>query len=85
MRPPEIVWSRRQLFRTALAGATLARNAAFADVVTTFAEPPQDAKMILYYWWFGPSQTAEQVIRELDAMAQIFRASVMPPQRFTSG
>ena len=24
--------------------------------------------MILYYWWFGPSQTEAQVIRELDAM-----------------
>lgn len=67
MKLLEILWSRRQLFRTALAGA-LARNAAFADVATTFAEPPQDAKMILYYWWFGPSQTEAQVIRELDAM-----------------
>ena len=67
MKLPEILWSRRQLFRTAWAGA-LARTAAFADVTTTFAEPPQDAKMILYYWWFGPSQTEAQVIRELDAM-----------------
>src|SRR5690349_12480898 len=67
MNLPEIRWSRRQLFRTTLAG-TLARNAAFADVATTFAEPPQDSQMILYYWWFGPSQTEAQVIRELDAM-----------------
>jgi hypothetical protein len=39
-----------------------------ASSSSAFPEPPADARMTAWYFWFGPSQTASQVSRELEAM-----------------
>ncbi len=61
-------WTRRDFWRAALALSTLPAPA--AGTLPSFLNPPEDAKMILYYWWFGPSQTESQVFRELRAMQE---------------
>jgi hypothetical protein len=61
-------WSRRRFFQTLLAATGLANRRAGAGIFDQFNNPPDSAKMVLYYWWFGPSQTEAQVFRELDAM-----------------
>src|SRR5947209_12513140 len=63
--------NRREFCQAALAGGIALGAQAEpkpARVPPPFESPPDDCKMILYYWWFGPSQTESQVSLELEAM-----------------
>ena len=47
--------------------------AARADVASlerSFAKPPDDAKMMVRWWWFGPAVTKPELEREMNAMKQ---------------
>src|SRR6478672_549828 len=34
----------------------------------TFAEPPDDARVMMRWWWFGPAVTHSELEREMRAM-----------------
>lgn len=34
----------------------------------SFAHPPADARIMMRWWWFGPSQTKDEIKRELEQM-----------------
>ena len=34
----------------------------------SFAHPPDDCRIMMRWWWFGPSQTKEEIRRELEQM-----------------
>jgi len=37
----------------------------------TFAHPPDDSRIMVRWWWFGPSATKEELKRELDQMKAV--------------
>ena len=52
-----------------LAAAAVA-PATVADLRTSFAKPPDDARMMVRWWWYGPSATKTELERELNSMKQ---------------
>lgn len=53
----------------ALAAFTLtAAHAQSKDLHSTFLNPPDDAKPMMRWWWFGPAVTPEEIRREIDQM-----------------
>src|ERR1039457_1441104 len=52
-----------------LAAAAVA-PATVADLRTSFAKPPDDARMMVRWWWYGPSVTKPELERELNSMKQ---------------
>ena len=65
-RKHDTALSRRTLL--ALPAAACGLERARASTGGRFPEPPGDARMTAFYWWFGPSQTKTQVAQELEAM-----------------
>src|SRR4051812_10325630 len=62
-------FTRRELGNLVLAGCAAAGfPVRAAGPAASFIEPPDDAKMILYYWWFGPSQEKQHLSLELEAL-----------------
>src|SRR5215471_16138370 len=58
---------------TALAlGALLGANSLsqIADLRQKFAHPPDDARIMMRWWWFGPSVTKPEIERELRVMKE---------------
>jgi hypothetical protein len=47
-----------------------AAPATVADLRTSFAKPPDDARMMVRWWWYGPSVTKPELERELLSMKQ---------------
>jgi len=39
-----------------------------ATIHETFAHPPDDSRIMMRWWWFGPSATKDELGRELDQM-----------------
>jgi hypothetical protein len=39
-----------------------------ASIHQAFAHPPDDCRIMMRWWWFGPSQTREEIKRELEQM-----------------
>jgi hypothetical protein len=58
--------------RFTLTCATLALSCVLcaADLRSGFANPPDDARIMMRWWWFGPSVTREQLGREMLTMKQ---------------
>ena len=52
-----------------LAAAPVA-PATVADLRTSFAKPPDDARMMVRWWWFGPAVTKPELERELRSMKE---------------
>jgi len=48
----------------------LAAPATVADLRASFAKPPDDARMMVRWWWYGPSVTKTELERELNSMKQ---------------
>jgi alpha-L-rhamnosidase len=49
--------------------ATLAQtDASLAQLTASFAHPPDDCRIIMRWWWFGPSVTKPEIQRELEQM-----------------
>lgn len=63
--------NRREFWQATLAGS-IGLGARAEQMVTgvqvSFQSPANDCKLIVYYWWFGPSQTEAQVSLELELM-----------------
>lgn len=59
------MFSRRTFL--ALPAGALLKNAQ-AGGSSAFPKPSPDSRMTMWWFWFGPSQTKEQVSRELEAM-----------------
>ena len=47
---------------------SVAANAHIADVAKTFATPPDDARPMMRWWWFGPAVVKPELEREILAM-----------------
>jgi hypothetical protein len=62
--------SKRPFVFTLLACAVAVAQAApsIADVAARLAVPPDDARPMVRWWWFGPSVVKPQLERELNAM-----------------
>ena len=52
------------------AGCLLAAPATVADLRRAFERPPDDARMMVRWWWYGPSATKTELERELNSMKQ---------------
>jgi hypothetical protein len=52
-----------------LAAAPVA-PATVADLRTSFAKPPDDARMMVRWWWFGPAVAKPELERELRSMKE---------------
>src|SRR5689334_3937500 len=63
--------NRREFCGSAIAGGTVlsaSKRGTAATLLSSFQRPAEDCRLIVYYWWFGPSQTEAQVFLELEAM-----------------
>src|SRR5713226_9477681 len=60
----------------ALLGQTVTRypeeapGAAVAELQRAFERPPDDAKIMMRWWWFGPAVTQPQLEREMRRMKE---------------
>jgi hypothetical protein len=45
-------------------------GSAIADVQRLFAEPPDDSRIMMRWWWFGPSATREELDAEMRRMKE---------------
>ena len=53
-----------------LAAAAAVAPATVADLRASFAKPPDDARMMVRWWWYGPSVTKPELERELRSMKE---------------
>ncbi|HKF59506.1 MAG TPA: glycosyl hydrolase [Blastocatellia bacterium] len=54
-------------------GASTARSPdgpALADLQRSFQSPPDDARIMMRWWWFGPSVTRQEIEREMRLLKQ---------------
>jgi hypothetical protein len=51
-----------------LAVAAPSQTKTVADLQQNFQTPPDDARIMMRWWWFGPSVTNEEIVREMQAM-----------------
>src|SRR5579885_917075 len=64
---------RSRFWLLPLAGAFLLRGAAISNIAAlrqAFQHPPEDARMMVRWWWFGPAVTQPELEREMRAMKQ---------------
>src|ERR1017187_8674254 len=64
-------WSVLAAYATAYAALMLAQPAprdAVADLRAAFAHPPDDSRIMMRWWWFGPAVEKPELERELRAM-----------------
>jgi hypothetical protein len=52
------------------AACLLAAPATVADLRRAFERPPDDCRMMVRWWWYGPSVTKPELERELNSMKQ---------------
>ena len=70
----KVVHVRRTVLAIALALAAVAVAAqrpavdGFADLRHAFLTPPPDSRIMMRWWWFGPSVTKAEIARELETM-----------------
>jgi hypothetical protein len=53
-----------------LASAVVSRAAGVERLAEGFANPPDDARVMVRWWWFGPAVTAPELEREMKLMKQ---------------
>lgn len=63
---------KRSFVLLALAAAPLclAQQPGAASLLESFANPPDDARVMMRWWWFGPAVTREGLAREMRAMRE---------------
>jgi hypothetical protein len=62
------VWRAVGLSLALTLGGTYAGAQGIADVAKGFANPPDDARALMRWWWFGPAVTKPELEREILAM-----------------
>ena len=61
----------RPVLLSLIAGLALAADpASIAELRRGFERPPDDARMMVRWWWFGPSVTHAQLEREMRLMKE---------------
>src|SRR5215470_16738253 len=50
--------------------AAVPHGVSIDDVRAKFAHPPDDSRIMMRWWWFGPSVTKPEIERELEVMKQ---------------
>ena len=60
----------RIVFAALLLSFLPAARADLASLERSFAKPPDDAKMMVRWWWFGPAVTKPELEREMTVMKQ---------------
>ena len=53
-----------------VAALSIAASAATADLKTAFQNPPDDARIMMRWWWFGPAVSKPEIEREIRLMKQ---------------
>src|SRR5215469_9144251 len=54
-----------------IAGLVIPSNGqSITDLQRSFQTPPDDARIMMRWWWFGPSVTRAEIERELQLMKQ---------------
>jgi glycosyl hydrolase family 106( putative alpha-L-rhamnosidase) len=73
-------WHRHRLFRITIFGALIfsspllipaapaQTDASLAELNKAFAHPPDDCRIMVRWWWFGPAVTKPEIQRELEQM-----------------
>ena len=56
------------IFAAALCASTSAQT--IDELRRGFATPPEDARIMMRWWWFGPSVTKAEIERELRTMKE---------------
>ncbi len=66
-----VLWLRRSALLALMAGLALGADPAnVADLRRGFEHPPDDARMMVRWWWFGPSVTKPELEREMRFMKE---------------
>ena len=66
-----VLWLRRSALLALMAGFALGADPAnVADLRRGFERPPDDARMMVRWWWFGPSVTKAELEREMRFMKE---------------
>jgi len=66
-----VLWLRRSALLALMAGLALGADPAnVAELRRGFERPPDDARMMVRWWWFGPSVTKAELEREMRFMKQ---------------
>ena len=66
-----VLWLRRSAFLALLAGFAFGADpASVAELRRGFERPPDDARMMVRWWWFGPSVTKPELEREMRFMKE---------------
>src|SRR5258708_39798682 len=64
-----VLWLRRSAFLALMAGFALGADPAnLAELRRGFERPPNDARMMVRWWWFGPAVTKPELEREMRFM-----------------
>ncbi len=53
-----------------LASVSTVSTQSLAEIRRGFERPPDDARIMMRWWWFGPSVTKEEIERELRTMKE---------------
>jgi len=67
-RAPARLLALACLFTSAAVTAATAATADIADIAARFTTPPDDARAMVRWWWFGPAVVKEQLEKEMLAM-----------------
>jgi hypothetical protein len=68
-----MMWTKTGWISLFITLAVLATGSARADTAgleQAFLQPPDDARIMVRYWWFGPAVTHTEIARELETMKQ---------------
>jgi len=71
----DMKWDRRLVLLlgflfAVLAGRAFPQAAGLAGLRSGFQNPPADCRIMMRWWWFGPSVSKAEIARELSAMKQ---------------
>src|SRR6266540_306989 len=66
-----VPWLRSSALVAFLAGVALGADpASVAELQRGFQRPPDDARMMVRWWWYGPAVTKPELEREMRLMKQ---------------
>ena len=66
-----VLWLRRSAFLALMAGFAFGADPAnVSELRRGFERPPNDARMMVRWWWFGPSVTKPELEREMRFMKE---------------
>ncbi len=70
LKRPAHKWQWAVACLTAFCSLASAQSSSIADVRRGFENPPDDARIMMRWWWFGPAVTKPELERELRVMKE---------------